>query len=135
MPVTVEQLRQVPILAKLGKRSLALVAKQMRERRLPAGSEIVVQGEAGVGFFVLLEGEADVAVDGKPRRTLYAGDYFGEIALISRDPTRSATVVAKTNVEIAGLASWQFRPLVREQPDIAWTLLETLATRVSDDSA
>jgi CRP-like cAMP-binding protein len=131
MPVTVEQLKNVPLLAKLDKKSLNMVAGQMRERRLPSGAEIVVQGENGVGFFVLLEGEAEVTIDGKPRRTLRAGDHFGEVALISRDPVRSATVAASTDVQVAGLASWQFRPLVLEHPDLAWTLLESMATQMS----
>jgi CRP/FNR family transcriptional regulator, cyclic AMP receptor protein len=130
MPVTPEQLKQVPLLAGLDKKSLARVAAQMRDRHVSAGSDVVVQGESGVGFFVILDGEATVAVDGKERRTLGAGDYFGEIALLNQEAIRSATVTARTDLHLAGLTSWQFRPLVHEEPDIAVQLMETLAHRM-----
>jgi CRP/FNR family transcriptional regulator len=131
MSVTPEQLKQVPLLAGLDKRSLARVAAQMRERQVPAGSDVIVQGESGVGFFVILAGEATVAVDGAERRTLGPGEYFGEIALLNPDAVRSATVSARTDLHLAGLTSWQFRPLVLEEPQMAVQLMETLAHRIA----
>ena len=130
MSVTPEQLKQVPLLAGLDKRSLARVAAQMRTRHVDAGSDVVVQGQSGVGFFVILSGEATVTVDGEERPTLRAGDYFGEIALLSKDAVRSATVTARTDLELAGLTSWQFHPLVIEEPRIAVQIMETLAERL-----
>jgi CRP-like cAMP-binding protein len=130
MSVTPEQLKQVPLLAGLDKRSLARVAAQMRERTVAAGSDVVVQGESGVGFFVILDGEATVSVDGAPRRTLGRGDYFGEIALLNKDAIRSATVTASSELKLAGLTSWQFHPLVMEEPQIAVQLMATLAQRI-----
>jgi CRP/FNR family transcriptional regulator, cyclic AMP receptor protein len=130
MPVTPEQLKEVPLLAGLDKKSLARVANQMRERHVDAGADVVVQGQHGVGFFVILGGEATVTVDGAEKRTLGAGDYFGEIALLSQEAIRSATVTAKTDLELAGLTSWQFRPLVHEEPEIALQVMATLAERL-----
>ncbi len=131
MPVSPEHLQSVPLLSALGRKDLARVAKQMRERTLPSGKQVVVQGEQGVGFFVILSGEAEVTVDGEHRRTLGPGDYFGEIALLSPDAVRTATVTATGELEVAGLTSWQFRPLVLEQPEMAWTLLQTLAAQAA----
>ena len=130
MPVTPEQLQQVPLLAGLDKRSLGRVAGQMRERHVDAGSDVVVQGQSGIGFFVILSGEATVTVDGEERRTLGPGDYFGEIALLGKDAVRSATVTARSDLELAGLTSWQFHPLVMEEPQIAVQLMEGLAQRL-----
>lgn len=130
MPVSPDLLKGVPLFAGLDKRSLARVAAQMRERRVPAGSDVVVQGESGIGFFVILEGEAAVVVDGTERRVLGPGEHFGEIALIHRGSVRSATVTASTDLEVAGLTSWQFRPLLLEEPDLAVQLLETVAGRL-----
>jgi CRP-like cAMP-binding protein len=130
MSVSPDVLKGVPLLSGLDKRSLSRVASQMRDRHVPAGSDIIVQGESGVGFFVILSGEATVLVDGEERRTLGPGDHFGEIALLSQDAVRSATVSAKTDVDLAGLTSWQFRPLMMEQPEMAVQLLETVAGRV-----
>ena len=130
MPVSPEHLQSVPLLSGLGRRDLARLAKQMRERTLAAGKEIVVQGEQGVGFFVILSGEADVTVDGEHRRTLGPGDYFGEVALLAPEAIRTATVTATSEMQVAGLTSWQFRPLVLEQPEMAWSLLQTMAKQM-----
>jgi CRP/FNR family cyclic AMP-dependent transcriptional regulator len=132
MSISPDALASVPLLAGLNRRGLKSLADQMRDRQVTAGQAVVEQGTSGVGFFVILEGEAEVQVDGEPRRTLGPGDHFGEIALVVPDAVRSATVVATTDMRLAGLTSWQFRPFVLEQPEIAWTLLETLARRVAD---
>ena len=127
MPVSPEHLQSVPLLSGLGRKDLARLAKQMRERTLAAGKEAVVQGEQASGFFVILSGEAEVTVDGEHRRTLGPGDYFGEVALLAPEAIRTATVTATTRCRWPGWTSWQFRPLVLEQPEMAWSLLQTMA--------
>jgi CRP/FNR family transcriptional regulator len=64
-------------------------------------------------------------------RTLGPGDYFGEIALIDEGP-RSATVTAATDMRCRGMAAWEFRPFVVEHPEVAWTILQTLAARLRE---
>jgi CRP-like cAMP-binding protein len=130
MSVSPDQLTGVPLLSGLDKKSLSRIAAQMRERHVSAGSDVVVQGESGVGFFVILSGEATVTVDGQERRTMGPGEHFGEVALLNGDTLRSATVTAKTDLELAGLTSWQFRPLMMEQPEMAVKLLHTVAERL-----
>ena len=103
----------------------------MGERAIAAGAEIVTQGEGGIAFFVVLEGEATVSVDGAERRVLRSGDYFGEIALIAKDPPRTATVTAASDLRVGTLTSWNFRPFVLEHPEVAWELLELLARRIA----
>ena len=134
MPVTPEQLKQVPLLAGLDKKSLARVAAQMRERHVSAGSDVVVQGESGVGFFVILEGRARVTQGGEDRGTLTAGDYFGEMALIDGDD-RAASVVAEDALRCAAITMWNFRPFVKEHPDVAWSLLTAMVKRVREAQA
>ena len=76
-------------------------------------------------------GAATVSVGGAEKRTLGAGDYFGEMALIDDQP-RSATIVADTDLKCWGLTSWEFRPLVESNAQIAWALLKTLAQRLRE---
>ncbi len=102
----------------------------MKGRSLEPGETIAVEGEQGVGFFVIESGTARVSVGGEDRRTLGPGDYFGEIALISKAP-RSATVTAETPVRCWGLTSWEFRPIVQANATVAWSLLESLAKMLS----
>jgi CRP-like cAMP-binding protein len=85
-----------------------------------------VEGEQGVGFFVIEDGEAEVTVGGEPRRTLGPGDHFGEVALLGAQP-RTATITATTELRCYGMTSWQFRPLVEKDASLAWGLLQALA--------
>jgi CRP/FNR family cyclic AMP-dependent transcriptional regulator len=131
MDPPVEALRNVPLFAELEDKDLELLARQLHERRFPEGAEITTEGSTGAGFFVILEGNADVSVGGEHRATLGPGDHFGEIALID-DGTRSASIVAATDLLCYGLTPWEFRPFVEEYPQVAWALLKTLARRTRE---
>jgi CRP/FNR family transcriptional regulator, cyclic AMP receptor protein len=127
----IELLKRVPLFAGLDRRDLRDIATTMKERRFSAGDVLAQEGQTGVGFFVIEEGEARVDVDGEEVRRLGAGDYLGEIALIAEAP-RTATVTAETDVVALGLTSWEFRPIVETNASIAWKLLETLARRAAE---
>jgi CRP-like cAMP-binding protein len=125
-----ELLDGVPMFAGLTRQERQAIASSMKGRTLRPGETIAVEGESGVGFFVIESGTARVTVGGEDRRTLGPGDHFGEIALISKAP-RSATVTAESEVRVWGLTSWEFRPIVQDNASVAWSLLETLAKMLS----
>lgn len=132
MATPADALRSVPFLSGVDDRDIADLASSMSEREVAAGKDIVTQGTGGVAFFVILEGEATVSVDGAERRTLRTGEHFGEVALVAPDLPRSSTVTARSDVRVAGLTAWKFKPFVLEHPEVAWALLETLARRLAD---
>ena len=117
-------LKQVPLFSDLEDRELQEIASAMRQRTFSAGQEIAVEGESGVGFFVIEDGEAKVSVHGDEVRRLGPGDYFGEVALITQGP-RTATVTADTDLKTYGMTFWEFRPLVEETPSLAWKMLQS----------
>jgi len=119
-----ELLKRVPLFSDLEDRELADIASAMRQRTFAAGQEIAVEGESGVGFFVIEDGEAKVTVHGDEVRRLGPGDYFGEVALITQGP-RTATVTADTDLKTYGMTFWEFRPLVEETPSLAWKMLQS----------
>jgi len=129
MSVTLDALQKVPFLADVPRRDLDGLVQTMAERQVSAGKEVVTQGKGGVAFFVILEGQATVVVDGEDRRTLGPGDHFGEIALIVPDIPRTSTVRADGEMRLAALTAWNFKPFVMQYPKVAWALLETLAKR------
>jgi CRP/FNR family cyclic AMP-dependent transcriptional regulator len=129
MSVTLDALQKVPFLADVSRKDLDGLAQTMTERDAAAGKEVVSQGKGGVAFFLILEGKATVVVDGEERRTLGPGDHFGEIALIVPDIPRTSTVRAETDLRLAALTTWNFKPFVLQNPQVAWSLLETLAKR------
>jgi CRP-like cAMP-binding protein len=131
MSAPIELLQQVPLFKSLSRTQLESLAESFRDRTFSAGAEVTTEGQSGVGFFLIESGAATVSVHGEEKRTLGAGDYFGEMALIDDQP-RSATIVADTDLRCWGLTSWEFRPLVEANASIAWVLLQTLAARLRE---
>jgi CRP-like cAMP-binding protein len=132
MAVEAEILRQVNFLAPLKDRALKRLASDMGERSAEPGEDLVEAGTSGVAFFVVLEGELVVLVDGREVRKLGRGDHFGEIALVVPDVRRTATVRALTPVRVGTLSKWNFKGFVEEHPEVHWPLLVTLAHQVAD---
>ena len=132
MSVTLDALQQVPFLSHVPRKDLDSLAETMAEREVPTGKEIVSQGAGGVAFFVILDGQATVLVDGREVRQLGQHDHFGEIALIVPDLPRTSTVRADSDMRLAALTAWNFKPFVMKHPDVAWALLETLAKRFAN---
>src|SRR6195256_1648387 len=101
----------------------------MKIVRHPAGHEIVVRGENGVGFMVILDGNVSVStVQGKTRK-LGPGDSFGEMALLAHEG-RSAPIKADTAVTLATIPEWNFKPFLKEHPEVTYRLLQLLSQRV-----
>jgi CRP-like cAMP-binding protein len=122
-------LQQVPIFSGLDPRELETIARTVHERTFEPGETVAEEGQGGVGFFVIREGNAKVEVGGQEVRTLGPGDHFGEIALITEGP-RTATVKADSELKCYGLTPWEFRPLVQTNANIAWKILQALARQV-----
>jgi len=128
----IQLLEQVPLFQGLSHGDLERVARSFKQRRFSAGDTVASEGSGGVGFFVIGEGTAAVDVHGEQRGTLGPGDYFGEIALIDDQARRTATIRAETDLTCYGLTSWDFRPLVETNAEIAWKLLQVMAKRLRE---
>ena len=122
-------LRRVPLFSDLEKRELEQLAGSLKERIFRAGETVAQEGQGGVGFFVIEDGEARVSVRGEDRGRLGPGDYFGEIALIA-ETDRTATIVADTELKCLGMTFWDFRPFVEGNGKVAWKMLQVLAKRL-----
>jgi MFS family permease len=96
---TLALLRGIPIFAPLPPMTLEQLASRLLRVHVPAGEIIFRQGDPGDRFYVIGEGEVEIAPDGGPPKTLGRGAYFGEIALL-RDVPRTATVTTRTGVEL-----------------------------------
>jgi MFS family permease len=100
-------LRSNPIFAPLPESTLEQVASSLDEVRVPAGHQVVRQGETGDRFYLVEQGTLDVSVDGRPGQQLGPGDSFGEIALL-RDVPRTATVTARSDAALYALERNEF---------------------------
>ena len=128
---TIERIRSVPLFSDFGDKELQRVAAIAKEVEFPAGKVIAKQGESGVGFHMIVDGEATVSVDGVEHARLGPGSYFGEISLIDGG-SRSATVTAATDLKTVSLTSWDFNVLLDQFPELARKLLIQLCRRLRD---
>ena len=125
----IDRIRSVPLFSECGDKELQRVAAIVKEVQFPAGKQIAKQGESGVGFHMIVEGEASVSVDGQEHATLGPGAYFGEMALLDGGP-RSATVTAKTDLKTVSMTSWDFNGLLDQYPELSRRLLVHLCARL-----
>jgi CRP-like cAMP-binding protein len=123
------RIRSVPLFSGFGDKDVERVAAIAKEVEFPAGKEIARQGESGVGFHMITQGDAEVEVDGSVHTTLGPGAYFGEMSLLDGGP-RSATVRALTPLRTVSMTSWDFNALLDQHPELTKKLLIELCRRL-----
>jgi CRP-like cAMP-binding protein len=125
-----DALAKAPLFRNLSRNDLVGLAKVTEDLEVEEGKVLAREGDIGHEFFVLVDGEVDVAKGGETVRKLGPGDFFGEIALIWESPRRTATVTAAAPVRLFVLTRQAFRGLIDHHPDIEEKVLETLEERV-----
>ncbi|HEX3264357.1 MAG TPA: cyclic nucleotide-binding domain-containing protein [Candidatus Limnocylindrales bacterium] len=123
-----EVLRRVPLFADLDERSLQAIAVLAREERHAAGDILMLQGEPGDAFYVLVEGTVRIERDGRPIRSIATGGFLGEIALVERRP-RSATATAVSDVTALVLRQHEFDRLLETMPAVHRRVLAAIERR------
>jgi len=126
-------IRVTPLFAQCSPAEMKRVASIADEVVIPAGTRVIRQGDAGGNFCVVVEGAAEVHRNGRKIRTLAIGDYFGEIALLTRSPC-SATVTAATPLNLLVVKRRNFVQLLRTSPQIGVKLAHALAERIEADA-
>jgi len=130
----VDHLRKVPIFSKLSAKELEHIARSVKERVYESGTVIIKEGDPGLGFFLITEGRVDVSHRDHRIRDMGPGEFFGEMALLEEAP-RSATVTAKERTRCLQLVRWDFRALLKENPDLAVRMLEVVVQRLREHPA
>jgi MFS family permease len=125
----VELLQRIPIFAPLQAPQLERLAQALVEVRVEPGSAVFEEGDPGDRFYVIADGRAAVDVGGEPVRTLEAGDFFGEIALL-HDVPRTATVRAGTGLRLYALDPDTFVATVTGHPASAEAAGSVVASRL-----
>lgn len=119
----------VPFFAGLDAKRRKSVASQGKEMSYKASDNIVTEGTMGVGFYLILEGKAEVRKGSKVLATLGPGQFFGEMSLIDEMP-RSADVVAVSPAKCWALSSWAFNSIIKANPDVALMMLKEVVKRL-----
>jgi CRP-like cAMP-binding protein len=93
------------------------------------GKTIFAQGDPGDVMYVLVEGQAQIMIDGKLVETVRSGGILGEMALIDAGP-RSATAIAQTQCVLVPIDEKRFSDLAARRPEFALYVMRVLAHRL-----
>ncbi len=115
--------------ADLSRPELEGVAHRFDEDWFAAGQRVVHQGFSGVGFHVLLEGEASVRIDGTERAKLGRGDFFGELSILLDEPP-VADIVAVTQLHCLVLPRSDLQPWLASMPSVTLRMLQVELRRL-----
>jgi voltage-gated potassium channel len=119
---------KVPFFHDIGSSTIADVAGLLRPRDYQAGAVIMRRGERGDCMYFVASGEVQIRLTPEPIY-LGAGQFFGEIALLTGGP-RNATVVAAQRCTLLSLDIVDFRELIGRQPDLARIIHEEAERRL-----
>jgi CRP/FNR family transcriptional regulator, cyclic AMP receptor protein len=125
----IQHFQAVPLFSSVSRRAIRSIVQAATEVDVPAGKDLVREGEHGREMYVILRGTAEVTKDGRRLRELVPGDFFGEMAFLSPAP-RMATVTARSDMRVMVLDSRAMGTIVEREPAIATRLLEAMAQRV-----
>jgi len=123
------RLAAIPLFAELTLDERECVAEVCEQLEIEEGATLLREGDFGYAVFAIVDGTAEVIQDGDVLRTLGPGDVFGEIAVLSGG-RRTATVVAKTPMEVITVFNRDLWRLERDVPEVAAALRTTIAARV-----
>ena len=131
-----QALATVPAFAELPEEERADIAERLQYAPFARGDVITKQGNKAHWLYILAFGEAEVLFEppggaAQVIGTLHAGQFFGEMALLTGD-ARAATVVAKTDVECYRLDRASFQELLAGKPQIAEEIKKVMGGRRGD---
>lgn len=129
-----DAVRAMPLFAGCSDRELRAVVRMGTTIAVEAGHVLTRQGRRGYEFFVVVEGDASCAVDGRHIATFGPGDFFGEIGLAGHQP-RTATVTATTRMKVLVVDFREFGGLMALAPTAAARIRAAMADRVAAGTA
>jgi CRP/FNR family cyclic AMP-dependent transcriptional regulator len=129
----IEALSRVGLFAGCSRSELEFLITRTDEVEAEAGRTLIRQGKPADTFYVLLEGEATVEVDGRQRPPLQPGSFFGEISMLDGGPA-TATVVTTTPTRLMVMSHTQFRDAIKANERLLLQVMRAMAERLRRDS-
>jgi CRP-like cAMP-binding protein len=128
--VDTDSLARLALFADLTAPQLQALSHSLEEERHPRGDRVLRQGLSGSAFYVILDGEAAVRINGCERAMLAAGDFFGEISILTEEPVAADVVVTSENLRCVVFPGPELKPLLLSYPEVAVRMLEFGARRL-----
>ena len=127
----VETLRRFNLFADLDRAQLQAIADPDSERSFAAGERIMRRGMSGMGFYVILDGEATVTLGGEELNRLRPGDFFGEISTLLDEPL-TADITAETPMRVLEIPGPRLKAFLLSYPQVMFRMLVTEARRLQE---
>lgn len=124
-----DALANLTIFSDLSTPELLTIVETFSEASFPEGDRVLRQGLTGAGFYVILEGEATIRVDGVDRATLARGEFFGEVSILLGE-TPVADVLAARPLRCLVLAADQVESFLNGHPKVMYRMLQVQARRL-----
>lgn len=124
-------LRDIPLFTGLDERSLQAVAMLARETTAKAGDVLMLEGEPGAAFYVIVAGTIRIDHGGRTIRSMTAGGFLGEIALVDRR-ARTATATCVSDCRLLELRAHEFDRLLETMPDVHRRIRAGIERRAKD---
>ena len=125
----VETLAQLTLFADLTLPQLEALAHTFGDEVFAEGQRVIRQDMAGSGFYVILNGDAKVVIDGEPRAQLQRGDFFGEISILTDEPP-TADVIATSMLRCLVIPNNELKLFMLRQPTVMYRMLQAEARRL-----
>jgi len=125
----IDTLSGISLFADVRAAELESIAHDVDERRFSDGERIIRQGLSGSAFYLILEGEAVIRLDGKDYGTLGRGDFFGEISILLGEPP-VADIVARHELRCAIIAGPALEAFMLTHPTVMYRMLKAEARKL-----
>jgi CRP/FNR family cyclic AMP-dependent transcriptional regulator len=121
----------VPLFSSVSRAGIRALVQAATEVDVPAGKAVVREGQTDRDLYVIVRGGARATTRGRRLGDLGPGDFFGELAFLSRGP-RTATVTATADSRLMVLGAREFESVVEREPKLALQVLQAAATRLRE---
>jgi CRP-like cAMP-binding protein len=125
----VDALARLSLFADVPHPQLEALAHSFDEEVFAEGQRVIRQDVTGGGFYVVLDGEAKVVIDGQERARLTRGDFFGEISILTDEPP-TADVIATTLLRCLIVPDNEMKAFLLKQPSVMYRMLQVEARRL-----
>jgi CRP-like cAMP-binding protein len=125
----VEALARLSLFADLPHPQLEALAHSFGEEVFAEGQRVIRQDVTGGGFYVILEGEVKVVIDGQERARLSRGDFFGEMSILTDEPP-TADVIATSLLRCLVIPDNEMKAFLLREPSVTYRMLQIEARRL-----
>jgi CRP-like cAMP-binding protein len=124
-----DALARLSLFADLTHPQLEALAHSFGEEVFAEGQRVIRQDVTGGSFYVILDGEAKVVIDGQERTRLTRGDFFGEMSILTDEPP-TADVIATALLRCLIIPDNELKTFLLRQPSVMYRMLQIEARRL-----